>query len=239
MFLLTGAALISCEGTSEEDDGDSPDGRGRTARRWQVDAQHHYDTFARRSFTTRTSSSVRRQEVPDVASPTANRIRPLTGVCSFARARPRTRAAPRCGTRSATIDAFARQQQRHDRCRRTRMSGAVPFGLCRRAAARLTTPQTPAERHRDEDMSATRSPGKTASRRTRTLNGQCRPSPRLRCPSMLHQETHSADAYARSHERLLRDRLQPGADATSFGGKVIVARHGDVRQPREFRWSSR
>jgi len=235
MFLLTGAALVSCEGTSDEEDGDSSDGtRPNSAAMGRWTPNTTYDTCTKEFHDTYFVVGPDGRKYPTWHPPTATD--PATSrICSFGHEHGRDPRGSALWDSIRNHYAFdANSNGTIDTAERD-VSG-VPFGYAAEQLRAYNAANGLPSANRGEDHVGYKIAWENGIARTRTLNGQLQTFD-LACDalSMLHQETHSADAYASNlHEMLYAIDCNRGTDATSFGAKAIVAAMTTFGNPGEF-----
>ena len=239
MFMLTGAALISCEGTSSDSGGGGGGGGGGSTRpnsaamgKWTPNTT--YDTCTQAFHDSYFVIGPDGKKYPTWHPPTATD--PATSkTCSFGHEHGRD---PRG---SALWDSlrnhYAYDANGDGTIDSTELDASgIPFGYASEQLRAYNSANGIANANRDEDHYGYKIAWENGLTRTRTVNGQLPPFD-LSCDAltMLHQETYSADAFASNlHEVLYAIDCSSGADAAIFGGKVIVTAMTTFGNPGEF-----
>ncbi|HTN49469.1 MAG TPA: hypothetical protein VMK32_08575 [Burkholderiaceae bacterium] len=238
MFMLTGAALISCEGTSSSSGGGGggtdPGSRPNSAAMGRWTPNTTYDTCTQAFHDSYFVIGPDGKKYPTWHPPTATD--PATGkTCSFGHEHGRD---PRGSALwdsvrnhfafdlngNGTIDDAERD------------ASGVPFGYASEQLRAYNSANGIANANRDEDHYGYKIAWENGVTRTRTVNGQVQAFD-LSCDvlTLLHQETYSADSYASNlHEALYAADCSRGADAAVYGGKVIVTAMTTFGNPGEF-----
>ena len=238
MFMLTGAALISCEGTSS-DSGDGGNGgnggtRPNSAAMGKWTPNTTYDTCTQAFHDSYFVIGPDGKKYPTWHPPTATD--PATSkTCSFGHEHGRD---PRGSALWDTLrNHYAFDANGDGTIDSTeRDASGVPFGYASEQLRAYNSANSIANANRDEDHYGYKIAWENGLTRTRTVNGQGQPFD-LSCDAltMLHQETYSADAFASNlHEVVYAIDCSRGADAAIFGGKIIVTAMTTFGNPGEF-----
>jgi len=234
MFLLTGSAVISCEGTTDED-GDTPSGgtRSNSAAMGKWTPNRTYDTCTAAFHDTYFVIGPDGKKYPTWHPPTATD--PDDRVCSFGHEHGRD---PRGSALWDSIrNHFAYDADGNGSIDTVeRDASGVPFGYAAEQLIAYNAANGFANANRDEDHYGYKIAWENGIARTRTVNGQIQTFD-MACDalSVLHQESYSAESYASNlHEALYAVDCSRGADAERFGGKVIVSAMMTFGDPGEF-----
>ena len=236
MFLLTGAALISCEGTHEDTSGGGSSGgtRPNSAAMGKWTPNTKYDTCSKDFHDTYYVVGPDGKKYPTWHPPTA--VDPSTGkLCSFGHEHGRD---PRGSALWDSIRSHYAYDANGNGAIDTaeRDASGVPFGYASEQLRAYNAANGIANANRDEDHVSYKIAWENGISRTRTVNGQLQTFD-LSCDvlSVLHQETHSGESYASNlHEVLYAIDCSRGTDADRFGGKVIVSAMATFGNPGEF-----
>lgn len=235
MFLLTGSAVISCDGeTDDEADKPASGTRPNSAAMGRWTPVAGVDTCSKEFHDTFFVIGPDGRKYPTWHPPTATD--PATGrACTFGHEHGRD---PRG---SALWDAlrnhFAFDADNSGTIDTTeRDASGVPFGYASEQLRVFNAANGIGNANRDEDHVGYKIAWENGIARTRTVNGVLQTF-EMSCDAltMLHQETHSGDAYASNlHELLAAIDCGRGADAPRFGGRVIVTAMATFGNPGEF-----
>jgi hypothetical protein len=235
MFLLTGNAVISCSGETDEDNDNPVDGsRPNSAAMGRWTPNTAFDTCTKEFHDTFFVIGPDGRKYPTWHPPTATD--PATGrVCTFGHEHGRD---PRGSALWNTLRDHYAFDADNDGTIDTeeRDASGVPFGYASEQLRVFNAANGIANANRDEDHVGYKIAWENSIARTRTVNGVAQTFD-LACDAltMLHQETHSADAFASNlHEVVYAIDCSRGADAARFGGQVIVAAMATFGNPGEF-----
>jgi hypothetical protein len=235
MFLLTGSAVISCEGEYDDDPDTPTDGtRPNSAAMGRWTPNTDFDTCSQAFHDTYFVIGPDGKKYPTWHPPTATD--PATSqACSFGHEHGRDPRGSALWDSLRNHYAFdANNNGTIDTSERD--ASGVPFGYASEQLRAYNASNGIPNANRDEDHVGYKIAWENGIARTRTVNGQVQTFD-LSCDAltMLHQETHSADAYASNlHEVVSAIDCSRGADAARFGGKVIVAAMATFGNPGEF-----
>jgi hypothetical protein len=235
MFLLTGSALISCEGTSDEDSDTPSDGtRPNSAAMGRWTPNTDFDSCTKDFHDTFYVIGPDGKKYPTWHAPTATD--PATGrLCSFGHEHGRDPRGSALWESIRSHYAFdANSNGTLDTAERD--ASGVPFGYASEQLRAYNAANGIASANRDEDHVSYKIAWENGIARTRTVNGQLQTFD-LSCDalSVLHQETHSAESYASNlHEVLYAIDCSRGTDSARFGGKVIASAMATFGNPGEF-----
>jgi hypothetical protein len=235
MFLLTGATLISCEGTSGDDSGNDSNGtRPNSAAMGKWTPNTKFDTCSKDFHDTYYVIGPDGKKYPTWHPPTATD--PKTGlVCSFGHEHGRDPRGSALWDSLRSHYAFdANSNGTIDTSERD--ASGVPFGYAAEQLRAYNAAAGILNANREEDHVGYKIAWENGIVRTRTVNGQLQTFD-LSCDALtvLHQETYSAESYASNlHEVLYAIDCSRGSDAERFGGKVIVAAMATFGNPGEF-----
>jgi len=235
MFLLTGSAVISCEGT-HEDNGDTPsDGtRPDSAAMGKWTPNTDYDTCTKAFHDTFFVVGPDGKKYPTWHAPTATD--PATGrACSFGHEHGRDPRGSALWESIRNHYAFDSNDNGTIDTAERDVSG-VPFGYASEQLRAYNSVNGIANANRDEDHFGYKIAWENGIARARTVNGQVQTFD-LSCDAltMLHQETYSGESYASNlHEALYAVDCSRGTDADRFGGEVIISAMATFGNPGEF-----
>lgn len=238
MFLLTGNAVISCSGDDPNDDSGSGGGSGGTRPasaamgRWTPASG--IDTCTQSFHETFHVVGPDGKRYPTWHAPTATD--PATGLnCSFGHEHGRNPAG-------SALWADLRRHYAWDADGNGTLSDSelatsgIPFGYAAEQQRAWNSANGISNANREEDHVSYKIAWENGVTRTRTVNGVAQTF-ELSCDvlTMLHQETHSADAFASNeHEFIYAADCTRGTSAATFGGKVIVSAIATFGNPAEF-----
>jgi hypothetical protein len=238
MFMLTGAALISCEGTSSSDNGGggggTPSDRPNSAAMGKWTPNTTYDTCSQAFHDTFFVIGPDGKKYPTWHPPTATD--PTTSkTCSFGHEHGRDPRGSALWESLRTHYAFdVNNNNTIDTAERD--ASGVPFGYASEQLRAYNSANGVANANRDEDHYGYKIAWENGVARTRTVNGQVQTFD-LSCDvlTVLHQETYSADSFSSNlHEVLYAIDCSRGNDAPIYGGKVIVTAMVTFGNPGEF-----
>ena len=236
MFLLTGAALVSCEGdpTLDPDNPSSPGSATNSSAMGRWTPNSNFDTCTKDFHDTYYVIGPDGKKYPTWHPPTATD--PATGkLCSFGHEHGRDPRGSALWESVRSHYAFDANTNGTIDTSELDASG-VPFGYASEQLRAYNAANGIPNANRDEDHYGYKVAWENGIARTRTVNGQVQTFD-LSCDalSVLHQETYSADSYSSNlHEVLYAIDCSRGADAERFGGKVIISTMATFGNPGEF-----